>query len=65
MREVVSGLLYILSTGCQWRYVPKDLPPRSTLFNNFNSGTDDAVSDRIHQSLYVQSRPPASSTASA
>ena len=27
MREVVNGLMYILSTGCQWRAIPKDLPP--------------------------------------
>ena len=31
MREVVNGLMYILSTGCQWRAIPKDLPPRSTI----------------------------------
>ncbi|MGH6799325.1 MAG: transposase, partial [Roseiarcus sp.] len=24
-REVVNGLMYILSTGCQWRAIPKDL----------------------------------------
>ena len=30
MREVVNGVMYVLSTGCQWRYIPKDLPPRST-----------------------------------
>jgi transposase len=28
MREVVNGLMYILSTSCQWRAVPKDLPPK-------------------------------------
>jgi putative transposase len=28
MRNVVNGLMYVLSTGCQWRYVPKDLPPK-------------------------------------
>ena len=26
LREVVNGLMYVLSTGCQWRAVPKDLP---------------------------------------
>jgi transposase len=26
-REVVNGIMYILSTGCQWRVIPKDLPP--------------------------------------
>jgi transposase len=29
--EMVNGFMYILSTGCQWRVIPKDLPPRSTL----------------------------------
>ena len=32
MREVFNGIMYVLSTGCQWRYVPKDLPPKSTLY---------------------------------
>ena len=38
LREVVNGLIYVLSTGCQWRAVPKDLPPRSTLFGYFDDG---------------------------
>ena len=35
MREVVNGLMYILSTGCQWRAIPKDLPPKSTILRLF------------------------------
>ena len=35
LREVVNGLMYILSAGCQWRPIPKDLPPRSTLYDYF------------------------------
>jgi hypothetical protein len=31
MREGVNGLMYILSTACQWRAIPKDLPPRSSI----------------------------------
>ena len=31
MREVVNGVMYVLSTGCQWRYIPKYLPPRITV----------------------------------
>jgi len=30
-REVVNGPMYVRSTGCQWRAVPKDLPPRSSI----------------------------------
>jgi transposase len=33
VREVMNGIMYILSTGCQRRAIPKDLPPRSTLFD--------------------------------
>ena len=33
--EVCNRLLYGLSTGCQWRALPKDLPPRSTVFDSF------------------------------
>src|SRR6266511_3456105 len=36
VREVVNGIMYVLSTGCQWRYVPIDLPPKSTLFDYFD-----------------------------
>ena len=53
IREVVNRLLYILSTGCAWRYVSKDLSPKSTLFECFNLWTYHSVIDRIHYALYV------------
>ena len=56
VREVVNGLMYILSTGCQWRAVPKDLPPRSTLFDYFDLWDYDGTLDRIHHGLYVKCR---------
>jgi transposase len=56
LREIVNGLMYVLSTGCQWRYVPKDLPPRSTLFDYFDLWTWDGTLERIHHALYVKCR---------
>ncbi len=56
VREVANGLMYVLSTGCQWRYVPKDLPPKSTIFHYFGLWTYHGVIDRIHHALYVQCR---------
>jgi transposase len=56
VREVLNGLLYVLSTGCQWRAVPKDLPPKSTLFSYFDLWNWDGTLDRIHQELYVKCR---------
>ena len=56
VREIVNGLMYILSTGCQWRAIPKDLPPRSTLFSYFDLWSWDGTLDRIHHTLYVACR---------
>jgi transposase len=56
VREVVNGLLYVLSTGCQWRAVPKDLPPKSTLFSYFDLWNWDGTLGRIHEELYVKCR---------
>ena len=55
-REIGNGIMYVLSTGCQWRYVPKDLPPKSTLHDYFNRWSDDGTLDRIHESLYLKCR---------
>ena len=56
MREVVNGLMYILSTGCQWRAIPKDLPPRSSVYDYFDLWTYDGTLERIHHALYEQCR---------
>src|SRR3954463_6179314 len=59
MREVVNGLMYVLSTGCQWRAIPKDLPPRSTVYDYFDRWDHDGTVQRLHHALYVQSREQA------
>ena len=64
LREVVNGLMYILSTGCQWRAIPKDLPPRSTLYDYFDLWSWDGTLDRIHHALYVECRERAEREAS-
>jgi len=52
LREIANGLMYILSTGCQWRAIPKDLPPRSTVYDDFDLWSWDGTLDRIHHALY-------------
>jgi transposase len=42
-REVVNGIMYVLSTGCQWRFVPKDLPPKSTLHDDLERWNYDGT----------------------
>src|SRR5438067_10341 len=56
MREVVNGVMYILSTGCQWRYIPKDLPPRSTVNGYFCLWGWNGTLEKIHHALYVKCR---------
>ena len=56
MRNVMNGIMYVLSTGCQWRAIPKDLPPRSTLFDYLDLWSWDGTLQRIHHALYVQCR---------
>jgi len=64
MREVVNGLMYVLSTGCQWRAIPKDLPPRSTVYGYFDRWDHDGTVQRLHHALYVQCREQAGREAS-
>jgi transposase len=63
-RAVVNGLMYILSTGCQWRAIPKDLPARSTLYDYFDLWSYDGTLDRLHEALYVKCREQAGRAAS-
>jgi len=63
-REIVNGLMYVLSTGCQWAAIPKDLPPRSTVNHCFCRWDHDGTLRRIHDALYVRCRELAGREAS-
>jgi transposase len=56
VREVVNGIMYVLSTGCQWRYVPTDLPPRSTLHGYLQRWEYDGTLEKVHYALYQECR---------
>ena len=64
IREVVNGLMYVLSSGCQWRAMPTDLPPRSTVNGYFSLWDYDGTLDRIHHALHVRCRDQAEREAS-
>lgn len=64
IREVLNGLLYILSTGCQWRAIPRDFPSRSTIFYYFGRWEADGTLRRLHDALYVRCREQAERAAS-
>ena len=64
IREVLNGLLYVLSSGCQWRAIPTDLPPRSTIFDYLERWQADGTLRKIHDTLYVRCREHAERQAS-
>ena len=56
VREVLNGIFYVLSTGCQWKALPKDLPPKSTVHDYLELWNWDGTLERIHHTLYVAVR---------
>jgi transposase len=51
LRDVLDAILYILRTGCQWRYLPTDFPPKSTVWRYFDQWRRDGTLDAIHDLL--------------
>ncbi len=64
IREVVNGVMYVLATGCQWRAIPKDLPPRSTVYDYLDRWSHDGTLEQLHHTLYVKCREQAGREAS-
>jgi putative transposase len=51
LRDVVDAVFYILRTGCQWRFLPKDFPPKSTVWGYFDEWRHNGTLERIHDKL--------------
>ena len=67
-REVLNAILYVLTTGCQWKQLPKDFPAKSTVHDYFVEWHCDGTLTRIHHALYAEARKlaakkPAATTA--
>lgn len=56
LRTVVDALFYVLSSGCQWRMLPGDFPPRSTVQGYFYRWRDDGTWARINHHLLMAAR---------
>ena len=64
VREVLNAIFYLLSTGCQWRALPKEFPPRTTVHDYLELWNWDGTLLRIHHTLYVELRERAGREAS-
>jgi putative transposase len=56
LREVVNAILYMASTGCQWRMLPTDFPPFTTVQNYFYDWRDHGILRLISNTLVAQAR---------
>ena len=56
LRRVVNGIFYLLRAGCQWRMLPRDFPPRSTVYGYFRAWIAAGVWAHVHDVLYRRTR---------
>jgi putative transposase len=59
LRDVVDAIFYLLRTGCQWRYLPKDFPPKSTVWRYFDQWRRNGALDNLHDLLRTKVRTEA------
>ena len=61
MRDVLDAIFYVLRTGCQWGFLPKDFPPKSTVWGYYDQwrhdGTLDAIHDKLRELVRKKERP--------
>ena len=50
-REIVNAILYLTRTGCQWRYLPHDLPPYDLVSHYYHEWRKNEVLQRLHEGL--------------
>ena len=56
LRAVLDAILYIARTGCQWRMLPKDFPPFTTVQGYFYRWRDSGLFEQINFELLLQAR---------
>src|ERR1039458_819647 len=64
MRALVNAILYIASTGCQWRQLPKDFPPYSTVQGYFYAWSRNGTFASLNHALVMAAREAAGREAS-
>ena len=56
LRDVFDALLYVVTTGCQWRMLPNDFPPVSTVRGYFYAWRNDGLLDEMNRALVEAAR---------
>ncbi len=58
-RELMDAVLYFVKTGCQWRHLPHDFPPYSTVHSFYRRARISGLWDKILQHLVIKTREDA------
>src|SRR2546421_3129878 len=56
LRAVLDGIFYLVRSGCQWRLLPKDFPPWSTVHTWYRRFRRDGTWETLHETLRQQVR---------
>ena len=56
LREIVNALLYFTRTGCQWRLLPREFPPWTTVRSYFDKWTRDGTLEQLNARLVQHAR---------
>ncbi|WP_420899364.1 IS5 family transposase [Micromonospora chalcea] len=55
-REIVNAILYVVRSGCPWRYLPADLPPWQTVYWYFTRWEESGVTEKLLTTLRIKAR---------
>ncbi len=64
LREVLNAIFYVLKTGCQWSMLPREFPPKGTVYHYFNTWRQSGLWERLNAALRERSRQQAGRQAS-
>lgn len=51
MREILNAIFYVLKSGCQWKMLPHDFPPKGTVYHYFNKWRKNGTWERLNAAL--------------
>lgn len=55
-QRLVNGVLYVIKTGCQWHFLPRDFPPYKTVYSFYKRAKDKGIWERMMRDLVEKSR---------
>ena len=55
-RDLINAVFYVIKTGCQWRFLPKEYPPWKTVYSFYKRAKDKGIWETMMRELVKKSR---------